>query len=775
MINSFLKLSSKDVENLLSFVESCTLGQNHRVNYLWRGERVHYVLDFLRSTGFVNINDLETLVSFFEDRKYRYSQRYHNDYLFARLCEGYHKRDSCFLPVVLKKIESTPGLSTLWGKLAPKKEFLKSKVYLDRIQSWLYTPKVLDFDLAKVRSTVKRLLGRLKIPQKPRLRNFAEFISLRTLWGTSGSTDVPVSKLYNKTKWQDALLLSDAELISIVNKSLSRGYPIYSIIPKQEPNTVRAVVLVDLVTYLIESYGSYYLDDMLSDHPVFFNWKSESERFKYWISVLDGIRKGNTYLDLDWSNWDANLNDEMYQIILDETVKVISPFCPDFEMFVPYLKSAVSGAVLRGFPGKTSNGLASGRRWTTYINSVLNAVFLILAGEQFGLDLLNTPNALVTLGDDSQTMLQVPHLAEYMFDWLNDRGASVNKSKSKITRDRPEFLKLTAQGLTVAGDQVRAVRSILWSTENETVKDARANPNLQTRADIWVKFISRVYQSSEKYFDTTLCSKTMLRDFSGKTRLPIGKLYRLVNTAQAYGGLGFSDQAKDKLGVEFISGERQRVVNLPLKVPKFYDKVFSSIQRLGQQTLIPQLKASDKNWKYVRKSVVRDMSKIDDNIQGKLVTVVTNRNLVPVDSSTPERLALDRLWLSQLTFDELNNYKSAGISSTLKGAISTLLSVWSKHIAYDELSSGSISSPPVPRSAIIAVGEVLCNYIWRFVWSTTLLPNKLRKLSTASYMHLVVVGQHLFDFIFVKQVSGFGALGLRRNPHLDAWEGTNIP
>jgi len=764
MLKLFYQLSSEDVKSLVVFTETCNIGQNYRINYLWQGERVHYVLKFLEQTGFVYIDDVKTFIAHFEESSYVYSSRYHNDFMFKRLCDSYHFKNSCFLPVVLKKVESVPGLSTLWGKLSPTPEFLKSSVYRDRLNSWLFTEQKRGFDLDKMSIAIDRLLGRLHLPKKPKLNNFEQFISLRTLWGTSGSTDVPVSRLYKKTKWQDALLMSDDELMQHVNSSLKRGHPIYSIIPKQEPNTVRAVVLVDLVTYLIESYLSYYLDDMLSDHPVFYNWKSEYHRFKYWMSVINNVRNGHYYLDLDWKNWDENMTDEIYQRILDKLLAILKPFVPDLDRFVPYLRSAVKGAVVRGFPGKTVNGLASGRRWTTLLNSIINAAFIMLACEEFNLDILSIPEGLVTLGDDSQTLTVDNYLSESIMDWLNSQGATINKAKSKITNSNPEFLKLTVQTNTVSGDQVRAVRSILWSTENEvnSLTDKRPDPNLQTRADLWVKLLSRVLNADQPVFNKQMLQSVFYMDLSKKTRIPIPKVWRLVNSAQAYGGLGFSDLATNKLGLQqIVPAMSQRVVQLPLRVPQFYNKVYNSMMRLANQTLLTKLVPTSSSWKYVRKQTLRDIIKID-SLENRIVTVVTSRNMVAIDSTDPIKFAIDKLWLSQLTFDELKQYSVAPISKTLKSSIYTMLSVWSKHIVFDELSGSTITSPPVPRAGILGCGEVLCNHIWNFVWSTSLLPNKLRRLTTASYMSLLVTGQHFMDWIYLDFTSVSGALQLRK-------------
>ena len=179
-----------------------------------------------------------------------------------------------------------------------------------------------------------------------------------------------------------------------------------------------------MVTYLIESYGSFYLDQLLIDHPVFYNWKTDTARYNYWLSVIDKIKRGYWFLDLDWSGWDENLKDAIYQVALDCILDVLDTYAPDFRRFEPYLRKAVNGAFLKGYKRRTTlSGLASGRRWTTLLNSVINAAFILYAAQMTGINAEGS-DILVTLGDDSQTVVPSKESAETLMEFLNSLGVS---------------------------------------------------------------------------------------------------------------------------------------------------------------------------------------------------------------------------------------------------------------------------------------------------------------------------------------------------------------
>lgn len=741
MINRFNNLSSESVLQLNSWFEVSTLTGQPRMNVLWRGSRTTYVTEFLTKTGYRHAYDVKTFIDYFEERKYKLENRYHTDQDFATLCDNYHKPDSVFLPVVLKKIEIEPGLSTLWGKMASNKFFKKSELYTSRLDKWLFSTDELNLDAEDLRPIMKNLLAYRHPLTKPRLENFEQFVSLRTLWGTSGSTNETVDKEFKKTKWQNALLMSDTELLDLVRKAKT---PVYSIIEKSEPNTVRAVVLVDLVTYLIESYGSFYLDQLLVDHPVFYNWKSDTARYNYWLSVVNKIKLGYWFLDLDWSGWDENLKDSIYQVALDCILDVLDLYAPDFRKFEPYLRTAVKGAFLKGYKSRTTlSGLASGRRWTTLLNSVINAAFILYAAQATSIA-TDGNDFLVTLGDDSQTMVPSKEAAESMMEFLNSLGAKVNVSKSKITNDSPEFLKLTAYTTAVTGDQVRAVRSVLWSTEDEMhVSDDLES--LQLRADLWLKLLSRIKNSPSKAFDYESVYDLMLQDLSRKSRIPKEKIFRIVNTPQALGGLGFSAAARNPLGLQIVSGKiSEDHRRYPLKVPGLYSKLSSSIYSLARQTLPKTAVRKPGRWEYLRPTVWEN-DHVATPFGRHYVTLLTSANILTADRSRITTFVTDQLWLSQLTMKQLTNYKNEPISPTLTSSITGLLAKWSKNITFEEASGDAVSKPPIPRSAILNFGEVLSSHIWKYIWNGFFLPSIMRHLNTGKYKHTLKVAQHLLD------------------------------
>lgn len=724
-----------DVRSLAELVKNTTLGQNYRINFLWNGQRTDYVLSFLAQCGFSDLNDIKTFVDHFTLKLYLKETRYSDDIEFRILTDSYHDKNSSFLPVVLKKIETRSGLSTIWGKISPRANWRKTLTYEKRLDNWLFGNKALNIDTKKFSATVARLLSYRAPLSKPVLDNFEQFISLRTLWGTSGSTDVVVDKSVPKTKWQNALLMSDSEILDLVNKHKDKA-PVYSIIDKSESNTVRAVVLVDLVTYLIEGYGSYYLDQILHNHPVFYNWKDQSHRYRYWAGVVQLLQKNEWFADYDWSGWDENVIDELYQIVLSQTMELLKNYAPDFEQFGPYLGKAVNGAFLKGYKRRTTtSGLASGRRWTTYINSVFNAAFLAMACDSMGYDVLSVPDALVTLGDDSQTLLRPSYLADSITDVLDQYGAKINKQKSKITNKDPEFLKFTASSDTVTGIEIRAIRSIIWSTEEEMV----AVDNVQTRLDVWTKFISRVKLNAHTQFRLDDVISLFYRDISNKTRLSIEKVKILCRTPTAINGWGLFPAEPPYLGYVFTAPEYKMAKIPKLKVPSLFGEFRHSVEALASQTLVRPERIHPGSFRIVRELARQNNKK---PIGDHYVTPLRTQNFISPDRSRPVPYVTDQLWLSQVTLDQLRDLKHEPISPQLKGSIRTLLSAWSFDLTFKEVSKNEVTKPAVQRVEIIDKGEVMAGYFWSYIYSSFFLPFKTRRMDVGYFRTLLYSAQY---------------------------------
>lgn len=735
MLNAYYKLSEKDVKTLIEYVRNTTISQNYRINFLWKGQRTDYVLSFLAQCGFSGLDDVKSFIDHFQNFKYKNQTRYIHDIEFRILTDLYHIKDSSFLPVVLKKIEDRSGLSTLWGKVAPKGTWRKTQIYENRLDSWLFNSKSLNIDTDRFTSVVRRLLSFRAPLSKPKLASFEQFVSLRTLWGTSGSTDVVVDKSVPKTKWQNALLMTDDEILKLVKDNESKA-PVYSIIDKSESNTVRAVVLVDLVTYLIESYGSYYLDQMLRNHPVFYNWKDASHRYAYWAGVVSKLQDSEWYADFDWSGWDENLIDELYQVVLNETLTILDLYAPDYKRFAGYLSRAVNGAFLKGYKRRTTtSGLASGRRWTTYINSVVNAAFLVLACEELGYDVLAVPDALVTLGDDSQTLMRPSHLADSITTILDSFGAKINKQKSKVTNTDPEFLKFIATTTSVTGVELRAIRSIIWSSDEEI----GATDNVQTRLDVWTKFISRVKNTRDSLFSYEMVFDLFLRDISNKTRLSKSKVYALCRTPTALDGWGVLPAQAPYVGYEFTP-PRYRLKDAPkLKVPSIYGEFRHSIEGLASQTLVRPVKESDSHFRLVRREA-REYNK--KSLGGHYILPLRTQNYIIPDRNNVVKYTTDQLWLSQVTLDQLRDLKQQPISPQLKGSIKSLLAAWSLDLTFKEVSKSEVTSPAVQRVEIIEKGEVVAGYFWSYVYSSFFLPYKTRRMDVGYFRTLLFSAQY---------------------------------
>ena len=216
---------------------------------------------------------------------------------------------------VLKKVGSLIGLPdvfVLFNKVGLKGGISQGQYFADRLKSWLHPKEIPCEDpviMEKVEVKMRQQFVDAKGKAFGRVMSFEEFVANPTLWATSGAVDVKkmVGPGWLRNKGGLAFSVSTAAILKHVYDVIDAGELRWGVITKQEPGAPRAVILTDIVTHLIMSYISEYVEAMLDNHRNYYNWKNTEERFEFWRRQLLYAKGSYWFYDLDFSAWDESM------------------------------------------------------------------------------------------------------------------------------------------------------------------------------------------------------------------------------------------------------------------------------------------------------------------------------------------------------------------------------------------------------------------------------------------------------------------------------------
>lgn len=438
-------------------------------------------------------------------------------------------------------------LSTSFGKFKLKEEF-KEKYKMDRLNRWLYEKREHTINgseedfLSRLRSKVDDMLNLASGDEKPFL-SLKEFVLEFGLWGTSGSLygiEIPkeLKKYIVKNKWSIA---GSYDLEYVYNEVLSRIESMssveYKTMEKEEATNVRYVVVADIYTYIAESYLSYFFEHKLSSIPQLFNYHSNTQRVKFWEDRrLKMIIEKLIAHDIDYSGWDENVNLKMIETVI-YSLRLLVPDTPDTNRVYRWLKYIIFNTTIDG--RLQINGLASGRRWTTLINSLINAAIQGIAADLAEITTIGD----VVLGDDADALIYSERDGEKHLIALSDMGFSINFEKSK-TGVTGEFLKTFYNKRGIYQSPYRLLRSLLFSTEDERLMES-SQSMINARLDSWMKLCGRLvnYQKEKRIeYNKFKIGEVIIYDFIHLFghKIKRSKIVQWLVSPSAIGGGGIS-------------------------------------------------------------------------------------------------------------------------------------------------------------------------------------------------------------------------------------------
>ena len=486
-----------DFELIRSKSKYFYITQNSRLWASLKLSRLEKVYKFLTISGFFGIKEV------FKEFV---------DYLTSVTNKDFNSDDNvAYLVIAMKNcnISEINELAFCFGKLAIKKN-LEYEYTQKRLNSWLYEEREHTINGSKdqfyleFRNQVKNIISKFN---SSNLKNcnqnltFEQFIKEPALWGTSGSMfgtnlSKEMKENVNKTKWSVALTKDIKSYIEDVNEDIKEGKMYYKVMTKSEPTNARLVVVADNSSYLVESYLAYYFEQCITEESGLFNYFSNNSKLKAWDKRRLKFFYNKWILDLDYSGWDEGMTLMMQTIIIEELENWFNLVGlntnSDKNRLFEYLKNGIkNGYILEDIKYKNSvfkriiNGLCSGKRFTTFLNSVSNMAVSRMACD--AVDINVSEDTIYVLGDDVDEVLNSKQECIDIMNVLDSMNFSINRLKSKFSNLNGEFLKINYNKLGVYQSPLRIIRSILYSVDEEIDKYS----GVMARIDNWAKFIGR--------------------------------------------------------------------------------------------------------------------------------------------------------------------------------------------------------------------------------------------------------------------------------------------
>lgn len=244
--------------------------------------------------------------------------------------------------------------------------------------------------------------------------------------------------------------------------------------PKLECGKTRAIFACDTANYFAFSYLMNTVQNKWKNSRVLLD-PGRSGYVGLVRRILRGQQHGGINLMLDYDNFNAQHSTATMQYVIEKTCqrvgaseKYTRQLCESFDtMYIRY----------RGNDLHVKGTLMSGHRCTTFINSVLNAAYIIAA---IGIRAFERMRSLHT-GDDVYAHLDTLSDCVNVLRASADLGCRMNPAKQSIGYWNAEFLRMGISRQGSVGYMARAIPALVcgnWTTEEY------GNPNEQIRSVI---------------------------------------------------------------------------------------------------------------------------------------------------------------------------------------------------------------------------------------------------------------------------------------------------
>jgi len=321
--------------------------------------------------------------------------------------------------------------------------------------------------------------ARIRCEPKPiNVRNFAEFYERRRSWLTKGGLVYnklpPMMKKYSaeifdqvkntvdiiEGRHNKQSLFEMAELQDVLRDIGSSDFNVTKTMMKYETGGKERVLLPGtLVHFIVFTYILNLAEKQEQIGSVRLNAMSDEDIKYYDRKMCTGLY----HVLYDWADFNEQHSaDEMAAVITELNESMAAPL--DYGMFCQAIAMGMYDMSLQDKEGKRHkiwNGLYSGWRGTTWINSVLNFVYLAIALMNY--ERIYGESCVLMVdhgGDDVDLMLSEPTALPKILRIMDDMLFNANAWKQMLGT-RSEFFRNTIVGNTVYASPTRALASFI--------------------------------------------------------------------------------------------------------------------------------------------------------------------------------------------------------------------------------------------------------------------------------------------------------------------------
>lgn len=279
-----------------------------------------------------------------------------------------------------------------------------------------------------------------------------EFWQKRWSWCTNGGHSKALERSNPMWKVQSSFGVYRRVAIENWQKNPLRewdGSVYVSASEKNEPGKRRLLLASDTVSYSCFEHLLKPIERAWRNKRVLLN-----PDLKGRIGVADKIRKmkGSLFVALDYDDFNAQQRIRDHKLLFECICEYVNY---DIDLARRIIDSFDMARVFYNGEevGRIKEGLCSGHRATSFINSILNPAYIIASGVEWSsFDSAHT-------GDDSIVKLNALSDVEIMLKKLKNSGLKLNSKKQSVGRFSGEFLRMSVSSDHAVGYVARAIAS----------------------------------------------------------------------------------------------------------------------------------------------------------------------------------------------------------------------------------------------------------------------------------------------------------------------------
>jgi len=596
----------------------------------------------------------------------------------------------------------------------------------------------------------------IKTPIK-RALTVDEFLSDPMYWATPGSSNGERLRFTTtfergkraakarKSKWATAMAVSKGYLLSTFYDTRKQ---VLTTAPKRELGKARMIIAGDLSNYLRMSYISYWLEDILRNHPNTTLFYDTDQLTTMWTQMIQGCgsdhRNKGVNTPIDESKYDHYIDQLMIQAMLISIRNLIFDYAPAdvrpsmllaMDLIIDSItdmRSPGCGIVtvrLRDGSLRTiyiSKGLLSGWRWTALLDTIANAakihafryVTCARAGS-FSYE-MDPVMDFTSQGDDVRSRLRSYYHAQLFLSLYEEAGFEVNAAKFFVSPERDEFLRKFATSEQLSGYPARGVATLIFRNPK-----TKATPVGQLRLSELASNWMMVGRRCKTRLD--VLERYMVNDLARANMLDKETIKVYLHAFANNGGFGL--QPVNDARIEHIHGSKIALVEI--KTPELLLKYPDRFRTIIKDQWIKGVDFGDKaKYKFTSyKLVIHKDSELSNGFLKEIAPRLTSLKKSPITkcslfSGPRAKVELDPSLVWAYKFEALRMKRSDLLLQSASWmdevsivTLSQLLAKCSMYVVREWLDGNMLGSPP----KVYEQGDIVVPSIYKNAAANTIM------------------------------------------------------